>query len=217
MANAQRLKEMVTVAGERPNQLVGYGLVVGLDGTGDTVGQLWLELGGPDDRRALEFAETVADVIADAAQETALLVDTYVAEYVGTVRGTPTGPSGLDLAEFAVDGDPLDGSDNAKVFVFTAESSDLDTDDDLILTVAVRKDAPAFAGTPSPSSTVDGVTYTIEGSLDLDTFTQGATSVDPITTDLPTTGTDYEYRSFKLVGSEGLSGSGFLRAKVTAP
>jgi flagellar P-ring protein precursor FlgI len=39
MANAQRLKEMVTVAGERPNQLVGYGLVVGLDGTGDTVGQ----------------------------------------------------------------------------------------------------------------------------------------------------------------------------------
>jgi hypothetical protein len=64
---------------------------------------------------------------------------------------------------------------------------------------------------------VDGVTYTIEGSLDLDTFTQGATSVDPITTDLPTTGTDYEYRSFKLVGSEGLSGSGFLRAKVTAP
>jgi flagellar P-ring protein precursor FlgI len=39
LANAQRLKEMVTVAGERPNQLVGYGLVVGLDGTGDTVGQ----------------------------------------------------------------------------------------------------------------------------------------------------------------------------------
>lgn len=39
LASAQRLKEMVTVAGERPNQLVGYGLVVGLDGTGDTVGQ----------------------------------------------------------------------------------------------------------------------------------------------------------------------------------
>lgn len=36
---AERIKEMVTVAGERPNQLVGYGLVVGLDGTGDTVGQ----------------------------------------------------------------------------------------------------------------------------------------------------------------------------------
>jgi hypothetical protein len=129
----------------------------------------------------------------------------------------PDGDGATNLAEFAFDGDPLDGSDNAKVFVFTAESSDLDTDDDLILTVAVRKDAPAFEGTPSPSSTVEGVTYTIEGSLDLDTFTQGATPVDPITTDLPTTGADYEYRSFKLVGSEGLSGAGFLRAKVTAP
>ena len=36
---AERIKEMATVAGERPNQLVGYGLVVGLDGSGDTVGQ----------------------------------------------------------------------------------------------------------------------------------------------------------------------------------
>lgn len=36
---AQRIKEMATIAGERPNQLVGYGLVVGLDGSGDAVGQ----------------------------------------------------------------------------------------------------------------------------------------------------------------------------------
>lgn len=37
--HAERLKEMATIAGERSNQLVGYGLVVGLDGSGDTVGQ----------------------------------------------------------------------------------------------------------------------------------------------------------------------------------
>lgn len=36
---AERIKEMASIAGERPNQLVGYGLVVGLDGSGDTVGQ----------------------------------------------------------------------------------------------------------------------------------------------------------------------------------
>lgn len=35
MAQAQRLKDISTVAGVRTNQLVGYGLVVGLDGTGD--------------------------------------------------------------------------------------------------------------------------------------------------------------------------------------
>ncbi len=38
-AHAQRIKEMVSVSGQRPNQLIGYGLVVGLDGTGDTTTQ----------------------------------------------------------------------------------------------------------------------------------------------------------------------------------
>jgi len=34
---ASRLKDLVSVEGVRENQLVGYGLVVGLDGTGDTL------------------------------------------------------------------------------------------------------------------------------------------------------------------------------------
>ena len=34
-AQATRIKEIASVQGVRPNQLVGYGLVVGLDGTGD--------------------------------------------------------------------------------------------------------------------------------------------------------------------------------------
>lgn len=38
-ARAERIKELVTLAGVRPNQLVGYGLVVGLDGTGDQTSQ----------------------------------------------------------------------------------------------------------------------------------------------------------------------------------
>ncbi len=36
-AQAERLKDITDVAGVRPNQLVGYGLVVGLSGTGDKV------------------------------------------------------------------------------------------------------------------------------------------------------------------------------------
>jgi flagellar P-ring protein FlgI len=35
---AERLKDMAVVSGQRPNQLIGYGLVVGLDGTGDSAG-----------------------------------------------------------------------------------------------------------------------------------------------------------------------------------
>lgn len=34
-ANAERIKDIATIKGVRSNQLVGYGLVVGLDGTGD--------------------------------------------------------------------------------------------------------------------------------------------------------------------------------------
>ena len=36
--SAQRIKELASVGGVRSNQLVGYGLVVGLDGTGDKSG-----------------------------------------------------------------------------------------------------------------------------------------------------------------------------------
>jgi len=38
-AQAQRIKDMTDIAGVRSNQLVGYGLVVGLDGTGDQTTQ----------------------------------------------------------------------------------------------------------------------------------------------------------------------------------
>jgi flagellar P-ring protein FlgI len=38
-ARAERLKDIATVGGVRANQLVGYGLVVGLDGTGDQTTQ----------------------------------------------------------------------------------------------------------------------------------------------------------------------------------
>ncbi|MEM7101078.1 MAG: flagellar basal body P-ring protein FlgI [Pseudomonadota bacterium] len=38
-SHAQRLKDLADVSGVRPNQLIGYGLVVGLDGTGDQTSQ----------------------------------------------------------------------------------------------------------------------------------------------------------------------------------
>lgn len=39
LAQAERLKDIATIAGVRSNPLVGYGLVVGLDGTGDQTTQ----------------------------------------------------------------------------------------------------------------------------------------------------------------------------------
>ena len=39
LCSAERLKDISSIAGVRSNQLVGYGLVVGLDGTGDKTNQ----------------------------------------------------------------------------------------------------------------------------------------------------------------------------------
>lgn len=39
VAHAERLKDLATIQGVRGNQLIGYGLVVGLDGSGDQVRQ----------------------------------------------------------------------------------------------------------------------------------------------------------------------------------
>lgn len=133
------------------------------------------------------------------------------------VAADPDGDGKNNLAEFAFDGNPLNGSDSGKFYSLIADSSDVDVNKELILTVAVRKTAPVFAGTPSPVSTVDGITYTIQGSSDLAAFSTSVSVVAPVITGLPTPGADYEYRSFSLDGSNLLSGRGFLRAMVTQP
>ena len=40
MAASSRLKDLVTIKGVRENPLVGYGLVIGLNGTGDGGGEI---------------------------------------------------------------------------------------------------------------------------------------------------------------------------------
>jgi flagellar P-ring protein precursor FlgI len=43
LAEAERIKDVATLAGVRTNQLIGYGLVVGLDGSGDKSGTTYTE------------------------------------------------------------------------------------------------------------------------------------------------------------------------------
>ncbi|MFN7196049.1 MAG: flagellar basal body P-ring protein FlgI, partial [Hylemonella sp.] len=40
LAQANRIKEVASIEGVRSNQLTGYGLVIGLDGTGDQTTQM---------------------------------------------------------------------------------------------------------------------------------------------------------------------------------
>lgn len=120
--------------------------------------------------------------------------------------------------EFALGGNPKSGSDNARVYNLKADGSvDGDSNPELLLTIAVRTGTPAFTGTPSPTATKDGVTYTVQGSTDLSGFAVGVTPVSPVVTGLPGAPSGYEYRTFSLDSSNGLTGKGFLRVIVTTP
>ncbi len=137
----------------------------------------------------------------------------------GSASIAPTSDPDLDgnnnLAEFAFGSDPLSAAGQTKIFPKTA--------DDLgnrasILTIAVRTGTPAFTGSPSPSATNDGITYTIQGASTIGTWDTSVTPLaSPAITGLPTLPSGYEYRSFTLTGSSGQPGTGFLRATVTKP
>jgi fibronectin-binding autotransporter adhesin len=122
-----------------------------------------------------------------------------------------------NLAEFAFNGNPLSGADNGLMQSFITDSSDVGTSSELVFTVAVREGTPAFSGSPAASATHEGIVYSIEGSLDLLGFNSAVSVVDPIATGMPDlSGSDYEYRSFRLDASDGLSTRGFIRAGAAA-
>ena len=119
-----------------------------------------------------------------------------------------------NILQFALGGDVLDPAKNGIQAVF---SKDAANNDNLVLTVAVRSGA-SFAGSPSPTATIDGVTYAIEGGIDLSGWTAaveevavqngGGTVVAPA---------GYTLKSFRLVQAPALSDSGFMRVEVTQP
>lgn len=117
--------------------------------------------------------------------------------------------------EFALGGVPNDGGNGPKIHSLLADSSDVGTARELLMTIAVRAGTPAFTGSPSPSATRDGFTYTIQGSTTLGVFGTAVLPVSPVTTGLPPAPAGYEYRTFSLSGSDGLPSKGFLRVSVT--
>lgn len=142
--------------------------------------------------------------------------------------GTPGKENGPDddpdqdgltnLDEFAFGSAPLSGSSRGLVAAVTADTN-ADTESELLLTVAVRAGA-SFSGSPSPAATIDGIVYQIQGSTSLGTFVEtveGPLAAPVIPASLPAAApSGYEYRTFRLAGSNGLPGRGFLRASATA-
>jgi hypothetical protein len=166
------------------------------------------------------------EIAFDGLNGTASPFDTWISNYPSltgsdALPGADPDGDGIDNeGEFGFDGNPDDGSDNGKVFAVIADGDDTaDTADELILTVAMRTGAvfPA-SGAPLVSSAVDGIVYQVEGSIDLATFATQvnleATAVG--TAGLPAPSSGWEYRSFSLEGSNGLTDKGFIRAAVSS-
>jgi hypothetical protein len=127
----------------------------------------------------------------------------------------PDRDGSVNAVEFALGGAPDNGGSRPGIYALVADSSaDVDTTKELLMTIAVRSGTPAFAGSPSPGATQSGITYTIEGSTALSSFSAVVTPVAPVVTGLPAAPAGYEYRTFSLGGSNGTPARGFMRVKL---
>ncbi|MEO5912814.1 MAG: autotransporter-associated beta strand repeat-containing protein [Luteolibacter sp.] len=129
----------------------------------------------------------------------------------------PDSDGSSNILEYALGGNPDSGSDGAKVYQIIADSSDAGTQPELLLTIAVLTGTPAFTPVSgSPTATFGGVTYTIQGSVDLANFASPCTVVTPVApASNPTPPAGYTYRTFSLNGSNGTPGKGFMRVTVS--
>ena len=136
----------------------------------------------------------------------------------------PDHDGATNLSEFAFDGVPNVSSSKGLLFT-TLKDNNADGLKELTFTCAVRRSSSVSFSPNSDhaqTATIDGVTYTIEGSTTLTgTWNSTVTSIGksdspPAGSGLPSlAGTDWEYRTFSAFN--GLAGKGFLRAKVTQP
>lgn len=120
-----------------------------------------------------------------------------------------------NLLEFALDGNPADGSNNGKMLVRTEDSGDAGSDRDLTLTLAVRNGATLASG-PGGSVTlsVDGLVYTIQGSADLQNWNKTVGEVTPAFPLSPAPSPGWTARSFQITDSNTLPGKRFIRVGI---
>ena len=84
-SHAERVKDMATVAGVRSNQIVGYGLVVGLNGTGDQTTQAPFTVQSISNMLA-KFGVTIPASVASQMQLKNVAAVTVTADLPGFIK-----------------------------------------------------------------------------------------------------------------------------------
>lgn len=150
--------------------------------------------------------------------------ETWVATFPALVSSpnaadrTSTGDFDKDnvpnIREFAFGGSPVSATDNGQQQLHTVDAN-ADTLRDFTQTVEVRSGATFTPSGNKLTATVDGITYTIEGSLDLVTFESPVSEVTP-TLGIGTPKAGYVFKTFRLNAGNGLTGKGFIRAGAAA-
>lgn len=125
--------------------------------------------------------------------------------------GDPDGDGRINLFEFAIDDDPVNPDSPRNQAIFHAEQ---DGSDGIVFTTPVRTGA-VFTGPPSPTATVDGIVYRMEGSYDLDSFAAPLVEVSPETSGMPPLDSGWTYRSFRHSGADIFVG--FFRVQLDIP
>jgi hypothetical protein len=129
----------------------------------------------------------------------------------------PDGDGRTNLAEFAVDSNPgVSDSGNIYTAVGDPDGSGSDTSV-FVMTLPVR-DGAVFQsdGSGAQVAAVDGVTYQVEGSFDLVTWTLAVAEVTPndaFAAGLPTLNSGWTYRSFRVPGQTTTTPKAFIRVK----
>lgn len=128
----------------------------------------------------------------------------------------PDNDGRLNLLEFATNDDPTSPLASGKV---RARVENVSGNDVLVLTLPVRAGA-AFSGVTAQDATIDNLTYSIEGSDDVDEWNLVISEVTPALTAnpaMPALDAGWTYRTFRTPGNVTSDPEDFIRLKVTAP
>ncbi|HEV3410539.1 MAG TPA: autotransporter-associated beta strand repeat-containing protein, partial [Chthoniobacterales bacterium] len=131
------------------------------------------------------------------------------------LSANPDGDGASNLEEFALGGNPNSASDAGSRSVQMVDT-DNNAVEEFTLTIEVRSGASFTPNGTELVASVDGITYRVQGSLELAQFNSSVSEVVPhLGTGAPSPG--YKFATFRLNASNGMAGGGFLRVVVTAP